>query len=60
MASGGINVWNLRAFLDAGCAAVALGGQLTAELHKPDCDFGILAETAKAYRAIADNERKTI
>ena len=60
MASGGISVWNMRAFLDAGCAAVAIGGKLTGELYKKDCDFGILAETAKAYRGIADNVRKTI
>ena len=59
MASGGISVWNMRAFLDAGCAAVAIGGKLTGELYKPDCDFGVLAETAKAYRAIADNIRRT-
>ena len=60
LASGGVNVWNLRAFLDAGCAAVAIGGKLTGELYKPDCDFGVLAETAKAYRAIADNTRKAL
>ena len=60
MASGGISVWNLRAFLDAGCAAVAIGGKLTGELYKRDCDFGVLAETAKAYRAIADNTRRTL
>ena len=58
MASGGISVWNLRAFLDAGCAAVAIGGKLTGELYKPECDFGVFAETVKAYRAIADNTRK--
>ena len=60
MATGGISVWNLRAFLDAGCAAVAIGGKLTGELYKPECDFGVLTETVKAYRAIADNTRKEI
>ena len=57
MANGGISVWNMRAFLDAGCVAVGIGRNLTAEVYRPECDFGVLAETAKAYRAIADNER---
>lgn len=57
MANGGINVWNMRAFLDAGCVGVGIGRNLTGEVYKPDCNFGVLAETAKAYRAIADNER---
>ena len=58
MANGGVSVWNMRAFLDAGCTAVGIGGNLTGEVRKPECDFGVLAETAKAYRAIADNARK--
>ena len=58
MANGGINVWNMRAFLDAGCIGVGIGRNLTAEVYKPDCDFGVLAKTADAYRAIADNDRK--
>lgn len=58
MANGGINVWNMRAFLDAGCVGVGIGRNLTAEVYKPECDFGVLAQTADAYRAIADNERK--
>lgn len=57
IACGGINVWNMRAFLDAGCSAVELDHGLMDELYKPDCDFGVLAETAKAYRTITDNER---
>ena len=60
MASGGINVWNMRAFLDAGCVCVAIGGSLTGELYKPDCNYGVLAQTAKAYRAIVNNERQMI
>lgn len=57
VASGGINVWNMRAFLDAGCAAVELDHGLMDEVYKQNCDFGVLAETAKAYRTITDNER---
>ncbi len=57
VACGGISVWNMRAFLDAGCAAVELDHGLMDELYKPECDYGVLAETAKAYRTITDNER---
>ena len=57
VAGGGISVWNMRAFLDAGCAAVELDHGLMDELYKPECDFGVLAETAKAYRTIAVSER---
>jgi 2-dehydro-3-deoxyphosphogluconate aldolase/(4S)-4-hydroxy-2-oxoglutarate aldolase len=57
VACGGISVWNMRAFLDAGCAAVELDNGLMDEVYKPECDFGVLAETAKAYRTITDNER---
>lgn len=58
MASGGISVWNMRAFLDAGCMCVSIAGNLVQEVFNPECDFGIIEETAKAYRAIADNDRK--
>ncbi|MBQ7547161.1 MAG: bifunctional 4-hydroxy-2-oxoglutarate aldolase/2-dehydro-3-deoxy-phosphogluconate aldolase [Clostridia bacterium] len=58
MANGGINVWNMRAFLDAGCIGVGIGRNLTAEVYKKDCSFGVLTEMAKAFRAIADNERE--
>lgn len=58
MANGGVSVWNMRAFLDAGCVGVGIGRNLTAEVYKPECDFGVLAKTADAYRAIADNDRK--
>ncbi len=57
IACGGISVWNMRAFLDAGCAAVELDHGLMDEVYKSECDFGVLAETAKAYRTIAVNER---
>ena len=57
VAGGGISVWNMRAFLDAGCAAVELDRGLMDEVYKPECDYGVLAETAKAYRTITDNER---
>ena len=57
MANGSINVWNMRAFLDAGCVGVGIGRNLTAEVYKRECDYGVLCETAKAYRAIVDNER---
>ncbi|MBQ7541655.1 MAG: bifunctional 4-hydroxy-2-oxoglutarate aldolase/2-dehydro-3-deoxy-phosphogluconate aldolase [Clostridia bacterium] len=57
MANGGVNVWNMRAFLDAGCIGVGIGRNLIAEVYKPECSFGALTEMAKAYRAIADNER---
>lgn len=57
VAGGGISVWNMRAFLDAGCAAVELDRGLMDEIYKPECDYGVLAETAKAYRTITDNER---
>ncbi|MDD6062935.1 MAG: bifunctional 4-hydroxy-2-oxoglutarate aldolase/2-dehydro-3-deoxy-phosphogluconate aldolase [Oscillospiraceae bacterium] len=60
MANGGISVWNMRAFLDAGCAAVGIGKNLTGEVYKPVCDYGVLAETAAAYRAIADNDRRPV
>ena len=57
VACGGVSVWNMRAFLDAGCAAVELDHGLLDEVYKPECDYGVLAETAKAYRTITDNER---
>ena len=57
VACGGINVWNMRAFLDAGCAAVELDRGLMDEIYKSECDYGVLAETAKAYRTITDSER---
>lgn len=57
VACGGISVWNMRAFLDAGCAAVELDHGLMDEVYKPECDFGVLAETAKAYRTITTSER---
>lgn len=60
MANGGVSVWNMRAFLDAGCFAVGIGKNLTGEVFRPVCDYGVLAETAAAYRAIADNERRPV
>lgn len=60
MANGGISVWNMRAFLDAGCVGVGIGKNLTGEVYKPVCDYGVLAETAAAYRAIADNDRRPV
>ena len=58
MANGGISIWNMRAFLDAGCVGVGIGRNLIGEVYKQECDFGVLAETASAFRAIADNDRK--
>lgn len=60
MANGGVSVWNMRAFLDAGCVGVGIGKNLTGEVYKPTCDYGVLAETAAAYRAIADNDRRPV
>lgn len=58
LVSGGISVWNMRAFLDCGCIGAVVGGNLVSEAYKNYCDFEIVAQTAIAYRGIADNIRK--
>lgn len=56
--SGGISVWNMRAFLDCGCIGAEVGGKLVSEAYKNNCDFDIITQTALAYRGIADNVRR--
>lgn len=56
--SGGINVWNMRAFLDCGCIGAEIGGNLVSEAYKSICDYEIITQTALAYKGITDNKRR--
>ncbi|MBQ3151638.1 MAG: bifunctional 4-hydroxy-2-oxoglutarate aldolase/2-dehydro-3-deoxy-phosphogluconate aldolase [Clostridia bacterium] len=56
--SGGVNVWNMRAFLDCGCFAAIVGGSLVSEALKASPDYEIITQTAIAYKGITENIRK--
>ncbi|MFD2327692.1 bifunctional 4-hydroxy-2-oxoglutarate aldolase/2-dehydro-3-deoxy-phosphogluconate aldolase [Cohnella sp. GCM10020058] len=49
VATGGVNLQNIRSVLDAGAVAVGLGGNLVDKKLVADGDFKALAKLARAY-----------
>ncbi len=49
VATGGVNLQNIRSVLDAGAIAVGLGGNLVDKQLVKDGKFGALAELARSY-----------
>ncbi|MEK0316513.1 bifunctional 4-hydroxy-2-oxoglutarate aldolase/2-dehydro-3-deoxy-phosphogluconate aldolase [Cohnella sp. 56] len=49
VATGGVNLHNIRSVLDAGAVAVGLGGNLVDKKLVADGDFKALAQLARAY-----------
>lgn len=49
VATGGVNLQNIRSVLDAGAVAVGLGGNLVDKKLVADGDFKALAQLARAY-----------
>lgn len=55
--TGGVDLGNIRAFLEAGAAAVAVGGNLVSKSVVARGDFAALTETARQFRMAVDKAR---
>lgn len=57
MPSGGVDLSTVGAFVEAGAAAVAVGGHLVAPAAVARGDFGLILERARAFRAAVQEAR---